>query len=79
MANVLALRLSADLSRDLEPLWGHQLYLEALGIRLESYVFFAADAGMSKNVLGRRGWLDMLKVGIIDYDGELYLSRYETV
>jgi hypothetical protein len=59
--------------------YGHELYLEALGVRLESYVFFAGDAGMSKNVLGRRGWLDMLKVGIIDYDGELYLSRYQTV
>jgi hypothetical protein len=44
---------------------------------LESYVFFADDYGMTKNVLGRRGWLDMLKVGIIDYAGELYMSRYD--
>jgi hypothetical protein len=27
-------------------------------------------------MLGRRGWLDMLKVGVIDYDGQIYVSRY---
>ena len=57
--------------------YGHQLHLETLGFRFESYVFFASDHGMMKNVLGRRGWLDLLKVGIIDYAGELYLSQYE--
>lgn len=57
--------------------FGHQLHLETLGMRFESFVFFAADEGMRKNVLGRRGWLDQLKIGIINYDGELYLSRYQ--
>jgi hypothetical protein len=59
--------------------YGHQLYLEALGFRLEAYVFFASDSGMTKNVLGWRGWLDMLRIGIVDYDGELYLSRYDKI
>jgi hypothetical protein len=59
--------------------YGHQLHLETLGFRFESYVFFASDNGMTKNVLGRRGWLDLLKVGIIDYAGELYLSQYEII
>jgi hypothetical protein len=85
-ARVHGERLGLEIERGLEQkfgtalgvftAYGHQLYLEALGIRLESYVFFAADPGLSKNVLGRRGWLDMLKVGIVDYDGDLYLSRY---
>ena len=59
--------------------YGHQVHLETLGFRFESYVFFASDDAMTKNVLGRRGWLDMLKVGIIDYVNELYVSRFDAI
>jgi len=45
--------------------------------KFDSYVFFAADEGFRKNVLGRHGWLNRLIIGINDYDGKLYLSRYE--
>ena len=42
-------------------------------------VFFAEDENFRRNVLGRNGWLDRVVIGINDYDGKLYLSRYETL
>lgn len=44
----------------------------------DSWVFFAADDDFRVNVLGRNGWLNRLIIGINDYDGKLYLSRYES-
>lgn len=82
-------RLGLDIERGVEQrfgtalgvftAYGHQLHLETLGFRFESYVFFASDDAMTKNVLGRRGWLDMLKIGIIDYVNELYVSRFDAI
>ena len=32
---------------------------------------------LRRNLLGRRGWLQLLRLGIVDYGNELYLSRYD--
>ncbi|MCW5960074.1 MAG: hypothetical protein KIS76_07915 [Pyrinomonadaceae bacterium] len=58
--------------------YGHSVTLITKGFRFDSYVFFAADESFQKNILGRYGWLNRLIVGINDYDGKLYLSRYES-
>jgi hypothetical protein len=39
-------------------------------------VYFAADAAFSRNVLGRQGWIDRIRLGLVDYEGKLYLSDY---
>jgi len=39
-------------------------------------IFAEADA-FSLNVLGRVGFLDRLKVGIVDYEQLLYLGLYD--
>jgi len=57
--------------------FGHTVTLIVSDFKFDSYVFFAADEGFRKNVLGRHGWLNRLIIGINDYDGKLYLSRYE--
>ena len=57
--------------------YGHPLTLLAAGFELDSIVYFAADEDIKVSVLGRQGWLDRVIVGISDYDGKLYLSRYE--
>lgn len=56
---------------------GHGVTLVTGGYEFDSLVFFAAEESFRVNVLGRNGWLNRLIVGINDYDGELYLSRYE--
>jgi hypothetical protein len=51
---------------------------EALGFNIESGfpVGFAADDAFQRNVLGRRGFLEQMMLGLVDYEGKLYLSRY---
>jgi hypothetical protein len=40
-------------------------------------VYFAAHEGLPRNVLGRRGWLDHVRLGLVDHDAKLYMSGYE--
>lgn len=37
---------------------------------------FAKDDQFEKNILGRFGFLMQVKIGIVDYEGKLYLSHY---
>jgi hypothetical protein len=34
--------------------------------------------GVARDLLGRNGWLDRLRVAIIHYDREIYLSPYDS-
>jgi hypothetical protein len=54
----------------------HTVTIELLGIRSEATVYFAADEQFTRSVLGRVGWLDRLKLGLIDYESKLLLSPY---
>jgi len=56
--------------------YGHTVTLETLGYAFDVTVYFAADESFSRNVLGRRGWIDRLRLGLIEYQSKLYLSRY---
>ncbi len=58
--------------------YGHPVTLVAAEFTLDATVYFARDEGFDRNVLGRYGWLDRVIVGINDYDGKLYLSRYSS-
>lgn len=57
--------------------YGHTLTLETLGYSFDVTVYFAAREGLPRNVLGRRGWLDQLRLGIVEHEGKLYVSRYD--
>lgn len=54
----------------------HTVTIEVLGIRSEAAVYFAADEHFTRSVLGRTGWLDRVKLGLIDYEAKLLLSPY---
>lgn len=56
--------------------YGHMLTLETLDYSFDVTVFFAAHESFTRNVLGRRGWLDQVRLGVVDYESKLYLSRY---
>lgn len=47
--------------------FGHTINLSVLGIETESTVYFAAEESFYLNVLGRQGFLDRVKLGLIDY------------
>ena len=56
--------------------YGHEATLTTLGLRWEATVYSIAEDEIKGNVLGRTGWLDRVKLGLIDYEGKLLLSSY---
>lgn len=56
--------------------FGHELTLTVLGIETVSTVYFAEEDFFDRNVLGRIGWLDRVKLGLIEQEGKLFLSKY---
>ena len=57
--------------------YGHEVQIEVLGVAVHSLIYFFAAQTIRKNVLGRRGWLDRLRIALVDYDRALYLDTYE--
>jgi hypothetical protein len=55
----------------------HAVTLVLGGVALEVTVSFAAEYGFPRNILGRRGVLDRLRLGLVDYDGMVFLSHYD--
>ncbi len=54
----------------------HELIINVLGIETVSTFCFAKEESFTRNVLGRQGWLDRVKLGLIDYEGKLFLNEY---
>ena len=54
----------------------HTITIEVLGIRSDATVYFAADDHFTRSVLGRTGWLDRVRLDLIDYEAKLLLSPY---
>jgi hypothetical protein len=57
--------------------YGHSVSLQILGLEFDSYVYFAAEYGLPRNILGREGWLRKMRLAIVDYDAEIFLSPYD--
>jgi hypothetical protein len=51
--------------------------IEVLGLQVESVVYFFADDQINRNLLGRTGWLDRVRLGLVEYDRQLYLAPYD--
>lgn len=54
--------------------YGHEVTLTVLGIETVSTVYFAESEYFDRNVLGRIGWLDRVKFGLIEQEGKLFLN-----
>ena len=57
-------------------------YLHEVNRSLASFEFsgliaFAEDKKFRRNVLGRRGFIEQTTLGLVDYEGKLYLGRYD--
>ncbi|HMV48340.1 MAG TPA: retropepsin-like aspartic protease [Blastocatellia bacterium] len=82
VAEQLGIDVEAGIKQNLRTLngslvaYGHDVKLITLKVELDSYVCFAKDYGLPRNLLGRIGWLRRIRLAIIDYDQELYLSDY---
>ena len=51
--------------------------MSAAEFEFDTIVYFPSDSEIGRNVLGRFGWLDRVVLGLVDYEGKLYISRYE--
>ncbi len=57
--------------------YAHTVSLEVLGIEFDSVVYFFEDAAIRKNIVGRLGWLDRIRLAVVHHDSTLYLSAYD--
>ncbi len=55
--------------------YGHEVTLSVRGFDFDIVAYFAKDESFNRNVVGRHGWLNRVRMGLIDYEGKLYLSR----
>jgi hypothetical protein len=59
--------------------FGHEVTIQAGELAFHNLAFFAKYPGLSRNILGRQGWLRNLRMAVIDYDNLLYLSAYDSI
>ena len=57
--------------------YGHGVELHALGLATHSLIYFFADPLIDRNVLGRTGWLDRVRLRLIHHDNRIYLASYD--
>jgi hypothetical protein len=57
--------------------YGHEVTLMTMDMAFNVVVYFAAEYGLSRNQLGRYGWLQQVRLGLCDYDEMLYVSAYD--
>jgi hypothetical protein len=55
---------------------GYEITLETLGLQWAAFVFFHATGNPAHAFLGRRGWLDRVRLGIVHYEQTLLLGPY---
>ena len=57
--------------------YGHELVLSIEGMEWQATVYFAEDRYFPVNVVGCIGFLDHLRIGLVDYEQTFYLSPYD--
>lgn len=57
--------------------YGHEVTLTVGDLEWSATVYFADDEYFPVNVVGRVGFLDRLRVGVVDYEQLLYLSAHD--
>lgn len=56
--------------------YGHEVLLEFSNLNWTTTVYFAQDESFPVSVLGRIGFLDQLKIGLVEYEQLLYINSY---
>lgn len=55
--------------------YGHEVTLSVKDFDFDMTAYFAEDYAFTRNVLGRYGFLNRVRIGLLDYEGRLYLGR----
>jgi hypothetical protein len=56
--------------------FGHEVTIETLGLQWSALVFFHSMRNPAYAFVGRRGWLDRVRLGIVHYEQRLFLAQY---
>lgn len=56
----------------------HGLTIRTPGIEFPAVILFAQDPEFARNFVGRSGWLDRLRIAIVDYGRVLFSNAYES-
>ena len=56
--------------------FGHEVVIETLGLEWSATVFFQEMGNPAHAFVGRRGWLDRVRLGIVHYEQKLFLGQY---
>ena len=56
---------------------GHEVELSSFGVATHSTVYFFADPLTGKNIPGRAGWLDRVRIALVHHDNKIYLAPYD--
>jgi hypothetical protein len=57
--------------------YGHTVTLTCFDWTFETVVYFARAEEIHRNVVGRVGWLEHFRIGIVDHESFLLLSQYD--
>jgi hypothetical protein len=57
--------------------YGHEITLSTFGLEYVVTVYFAKDEEFKRDVLGRFGWLQQVRIGLVDYEGKLFVAKYD--
>lgn len=57
--------------------YGHEVTISVADIEWRAFVYFAEDEDFPVNVVGRTGFLDHLRIALVDYEQELFVSAYD--
>ncbi len=82
-ADLLGLELTSGLRRRIATAtgsfyaYGHTLTLSVFSYEWEAVMYFAESESFSLNVLGRVGFLDHMRLGIVDYEQILFCGLYD--
>jgi hypothetical protein len=81
-AQVLGIDMTSGLPRTYRTVtggftaYGHEVSISTLGMEWSATVFFHDSVNPANAFLGRRGWLDRVRLGLVHYEESLYLSPY---
>jgi hypothetical protein len=56
--------------------YGHEMTVRTLGLEWSAVIYFYAAGNQHGNFIGRQGWLDRIRLGLVHYDQHAYLSPY---
>ena len=56
--------------------YGHEVTVSVFDLEWQAVVYFAESESFPLNLLGRVGFLDRLRIALLDYDQQIYLGLY---